>query len=438
MEEKQTSTEESKPAWLLQLEQESWQAELIISGIAIFGALSLPGLIEHQFERTAFYAAEQELFLWFLFFTYLIMAANALIVGFISHFVLRTLWIGLIGLASVYPEGIRAEHARYSEAFMERVRKRFPTPREFSERLDRLCSMLFAIIAGATLVFASISLLLLFVYLLGRGISRIFPSLDPGNITLTLLGIFVLISPLVELMNTSFLKNKKWVRKIQFPLYWVSFRTFANIFYLPTGYIQWTFNSNVKGKQFTSFTILVVVVIGLIGFYDFINIHNLSYMVPGTFHHERSRPFYQSARNYETTRQGHFVFEATIPDEQITGKFLPVFVPTLGREQAVLDSLCGRWEEDEELSRNENRRNRDNFRIACYQQYLQFAVNDSVYQDVNLILVDRTDPVQVGVRAFLPAGHFITGKNILTVRKEYPDEEGNAKTYTIPFWYSPE
>ena len=36
----------NKPDWLVNLEQESWQAELIISGLAILGALQLPGLID--------------------------------------------------------------------------------------------------------------------------------------------------------------------------------------------------------------------------------------------------------------------------------------------------------------------------------------------------------------------------------------------------------
>lgn len=434
------SPEPEKPAWLRQLEQESWQAELIISGIAIFGALNLPGLIERQLERTAFHAAEGELLLWFLFFTYLILAANALIIGFISHFVLRTLWIGLIGLASVYPEGIRTEHARYSKAFMERVRDKFPGPREFNERLDRLCSLLFAIIASATLIFGSISLSLIALYLVGMGIATAVPILESTTFPLIVLFIFVFISMLVEIMNASFLKNRKWVRKAQFPLYWLSFRCFANVFYLPAGYIQWTLNSNTKRNQFTTTFLFLSAVISIIGIYNLINIHNLPYIMPDGFHYERSRPFYQSVRNYESTRQGHFAFEAAIPDEQISGRFLPVFVPILGREEAVLDSLCGSWKKDEALSRNENRRRHDAFRIDCYQKYLTFYVNDSLYQDIDLTLRNRTqtDPAEIGVRAFLLTDGFRVGKNLLQVRKACYDEAGNAKVYTIPFWYSPE
>lgn len=67
-----------------------------------------------------------------------------------------------------------------------------------------------------------------------------------------------------------------------------------------------------------------------------------------------------------------------------------------------------------------------------------FRTLEATYQEVDLMLLDRTDPVQIGVRAFLPADGFRVGKNILTVQKRYFDEDVKAKTYAIPFWYSPE
>lgn len=35
-----------KPEWLKRLEQESYQAELIVSGVALLGALQLPELLD--------------------------------------------------------------------------------------------------------------------------------------------------------------------------------------------------------------------------------------------------------------------------------------------------------------------------------------------------------------------------------------------------------
>ncbi len=53
----------AKPDWLTRLEQESYQAELIVSGVALLGALQLPGLIDDllnwSLQRTT--AEQQEL-----------------------------------------------------------------------------------------------------------------------------------------------------------------------------------------------------------------------------------------------------------------------------------------------------------------------------------------------------------------------------------------
>ena len=71
MKEQKTSTD--KPNWLLKLEQESWQAELIISGVAILGSLQLPDLIDRLGEWALIYFSADSsifcsLFLSFLYF----------------------------------------------------------------------------------------------------------------------------------------------------------------------------------------------------------------------------------------------------------------------------------------------------------------------------------------------------------------------------------
>ncbi len=49
-----------------------------------------------------------------------------LTINFVLHFTLRTLWIGNIGLASVFPEGINENSDRNSQHFLSRLKARFP------------------------------------------------------------------------------------------------------------------------------------------------------------------------------------------------------------------------------------------------------------------------------------------------------------------------
>jgi len=80
-----------KPDWLLALEQQSWQAELFVSGIAIFSALKLPRLVS---ELTDFLLAwlPHGMMGWLPYFVtwYLVIGAVGLIACFFFHFVLRS------------------------------------------------------------------------------------------------------------------------------------------------------------------------------------------------------------------------------------------------------------------------------------------------------------------------------------------------------------
>ena len=72
-----------KPSWLLKLEQESWQAELIVSGVAILGTLQLPNLVDRLGQWALIYFSEDLglVLLFLLNFLYFICAI--LIFGFI-------------------------------------------------------------------------------------------------------------------------------------------------------------------------------------------------------------------------------------------------------------------------------------------------------------------------------------------------------------------
>ncbi|MEM6806852.1 MAG: hypothetical protein AAF696_35955, partial [Bacteroidota bacterium] len=102
--------------WLRKLADESWQAELIISGIAIVGALSLPELITKVSNWCFGTFAEDKFFLLGMIIMYLYIMAGGLIAAFLIHFFIRVLWIGMLGLSSVYPEGVRAIYS-FSEHF---------------------------------------------------------------------------------------------------------------------------------------------------------------------------------------------------------------------------------------------------------------------------------------------------------------------------------
>ena len=117
-----TETENSpkmakKPKWMKILEKQSWQAELVISGAAIFGSLQLPEAINRLIDQGIYYISDMTSTVVGVALFYLMAVAVILIANFIIHFILRALWIGMLGLVSVFPNGINYKFESYSEDY---------------------------------------------------------------------------------------------------------------------------------------------------------------------------------------------------------------------------------------------------------------------------------------------------------------------------------
>ena len=115
-----------KPKWLRALETQSWQAELVISGLAIFGSLQLPSLLNNLVDYCLFNFSEEYMEVFFFLFIYPYFAATILIFSFIAHLILRALWIGMLGLVSVYPNGINPDQDFFSKDYMKKFLKEYP------------------------------------------------------------------------------------------------------------------------------------------------------------------------------------------------------------------------------------------------------------------------------------------------------------------------
>ena len=134
----------STPKWLRRLEKESWQAELLISGLALYGTLHLPKFVYWvadtliNFLPVDYYLAGYAIAFLYLF------GISILTTFFIIHFILRAYWVGLIGLNSIYPEGYKVEEGFYSELFSKRMVEKLPTVRESIKEIDKACSGMFS------------------------------------------------------------------------------------------------------------------------------------------------------------------------------------------------------------------------------------------------------------------------------------------------------
>jgi len=146
--------------WLEKLQQESWQLELLISGFALFGIYSSRPLIaDLEFYKDTTlsdgfsFIAIVVIFIiktgWLIFF-----------VNLVVHVILRGLWIGAIGLRYVSNE-IEYDALQYSDRFTNFLKENVGSYDDFIERLERICSVIFAYTFLLFLLFFSLMIFML-------------------------------------------------------------------------------------------------------------------------------------------------------------------------------------------------------------------------------------------------------------------------------------
>ncbi|WP_235299130.1 hypothetical protein [Portibacter marinus] len=130
--------------WLETLQQESWQLELLISGLALLGVFNakvfIDGLESYfavQFLRgAAVFGVEIFMFLlkgsWYIF-----------LINLMIHIILRGLWIGAIGLRYV-SEDIDYQKLNFSNYFTKLYTRKYQSFDDYIEDLERICSVIFA------------------------------------------------------------------------------------------------------------------------------------------------------------------------------------------------------------------------------------------------------------------------------------------------------
>jgi len=162
--------------WLEKLQQESWQLELLISGLALYGIFEAKALL---IDLNIYYRHTEgtlhnmvNLLGGMLYTGRLIFLINLLI-----HVTLRGLWIGAIGLRYVSGD-IDYKTLNYSNRFTGYLKKKMGSYDTFIEKLEKICSIIFAYTFLLFLLLLSfISFFGLIVFLVGL-LSSAFPIKD--------------------------------------------------------------------------------------------------------------------------------------------------------------------------------------------------------------------------------------------------------------------
>jgi len=422
----------TKPEWLKALEAQSWQAELIASGLAIYGSISMGPYLNDIVEWSALRFNDRNLTIFYYMFIYVYAAHAILMVSFIAHLGLRILWAGILGLSSVYPHGINTESEVYASHYMEKLKKEFPDLSEYSLKLDKQCSMIFSVLCALVIILFSCSFwILVYVGLSGLLLNVASVSVVNG-IGYAIIGILGVLFVVNGLLTNGKFKDNNFAKKHAYKINQRLSKVLYFFGYKAINYIMQTIRTNVTSKLF------FIGMIGILFISMIISIPNFSKMIP----------YYQSdlfvrlnthanqvvPENYLENMEGKTLLRPVIQSEVITDNYIKLYIPRYKRELTTVAELCGNYEWNDDISRQENYNKRNAFRTECASKYYTLFIDDIPIQDVTIDYKRYLHNQKAGYQVFLNIEELTTGMHELRIDAKYKSDNGSQLQRVIPFY----
>ena len=435
---------------LRDLMRRTWEMELLISGAVVFALLQIPARLDAGFDLLDPHLSRALGLLPMLGYTYLKLITYTLVGTFILHLAARGYWIGLIGLDSIFPGGIRWQRLDSGPIYRDLQRSTMPTVRRLIAAADRFCSSIFSFAFVVVFNFAFSIVLSVPVVVLAYVLSQRFfegaavVGLFLG-VWLVLLGPQILFGLLDRFFGKRLAPDGGLARVTRRVLGFYS-RLLLSPLHVP---ILATFSTNVrKSIVYPVFYGLLLSMLALFLIKDVIGrgdaLRFSSYVwAPDEAGEQAVEP-----RHYEELRAGRPAprTSPTIQSVVVDGPYLRVFLPYRPeRDNRVLAGLCeGGPLRGEGLRLLTRRRRlepdaRSAEALACVSRLFEVAIDGEPVASPDYVFYRHPESDQRGLLALPAVGELEPGRHLLTVEKRPPreDPDGEAspsRTYSVPSW----
>jgi hypothetical protein len=427
--------------WLTELGEQSWQAELVMSGLIITGLFQLPDIFIKWAETAIIESGELEFSFLNIASLLVLVGIDCLVILFGIHLLFRGIWISLLGLNSVYPNGIDI-HAKsgMGEKYWQKVKAKYPNLTAYNVELDANCSLLFSIATVTIIMMSSASVIVLVFYQCIRFLMSIYPAIANHILSIGLgtYGIFMLATLMARYMGRKYPDNES-IQKIISGYSNVMETLFSlYIFRKPIGYITATYTSNSQSSSLKF--VIGMLVSGIMGFMG--ARHMGQSEIANNFDAERyfvfnNKPNQILAFNYETLMDKEApIYTPIIQSDIVTDEFVKVFIPTIEREKEHINFTELTILERIKMKRKTAQRDSlDKVKFEAYKQFNRLYVNDVEYTNLDYQFYTHPQATERGLLVYVSSAQFVKGRNILEIRKQYFSKEGVQKIVKIPFFF---
>jgi len=422
---------------LSKLQEESWQLELIISGFAIFGLFTAYPSIAEEVQASN----STNIYKFVIYFVAQI-SCGILLFNLLLHVLLRGLWIGTLGLRYVSGE-IEYDELKYTEKFTNFLKRKVGSFDKYIATLENYCSVIFAVSFLLIFYVLALTFTIIVIGLIGNYIigNDDLPNWVRNAIGVPLM-IFVVIGmflTFIDFVTLGFLKKKKWIANIYFPVYWTYSFITLSFLYRPLVY---NFLDHKFGRRL-SFILVPVYFLILLG--TSLRYYDSNYFDDDILSSEISA----SNDNYEEVLKTNndFIDKPYIQSKVIEENYLKIFIPFSRSVENYVFSFNKSLEPEKDIrglgsdisfDETFNFSERDSLR----NEYLKtFNIIYSVYIDSTKydseFIIGKSLRNKMGFETYVSLDSLDKGKHLLKInRKLLRDKDTlNHRVARIPFWY---
>ena len=416
------------PKWLEDLQQRSWEPEILLSGIVLYGMFKVPALLDRflTFFRQNIFGNTQDIDNLVALFK---MGIYWLITGLILHLICRGIWIGMVGLSYTFPRGIRIERISYKEKFKRKVEKT-SSYEEIVIRLEKISSALFSI---SFMLFMSLIggyLFFLILVVLPFIVAFVFFDMGFSGAGFDIFQYWVLlivaigIIGLIDFVSLGYFRRFRWFAKIYWPLHRVVSALTLSRFYRPiyyglvTNFNKWAF-------------FIFLLIFSFSSIFGAGSISNSLY--PGDAYSRltywsRSLGYSAFSGYYDDQNLEVYSERAHIPSDIINGDVLRLFVVghiTYEEKMAKhtpIDSLEQLYPDTSKAALS----------LMVVSEFFEVTLNNKPVEDVEWLFHYKSTLDQRGFLAYIDISHLPEGLHWVDVKG--PEEMYNNPFAEIPFY----
>lgn len=414
----------------------TWELELLISGATVFGLIQLPDPLVRALTILMNGNEQSILLMISVVSIYLQFSVIALIVTFVLHLLARAYWVAIVGMYSVYPQGIRWDNKNTTggPTWREFGKKEMGSMADQIDRADNRATIIFGLGFGMALPMLVASLVVGLMIMIMMIVQMLNGDMEKWSLGLwAVLGTMFLIFLIAYCVDYQFGEKLKasgkdgWIKKIYGVYQAVGMGNGANP--------AITLYTSNEGAQKVSMMMSVVMIPLMIGIGLFTvtrgaSIDNGAY--DGLPKSQLGAEMVLRPEYYANSRGVEFITTMVpyIEDSVASGPYLRLFIPYQpNRYNDLLKKQC-----PESLVRKIANKGEG---LECLSDYFAIQVDD---QAITQPLLSATDSktgqrgmvAMIDIRQLSDGPHVLKIKAILTRSENRKNEQ--PKFHKIPFW----